>query len=102
MPTTRKQKNVRKSRGAEMLSDIENLDIMLEGNRLEREESEYGGFNRRIEDQIALSSTFMKTMKKINTLIVGKVDRVTVPNTATSPLALTLVLSLIGYQGNLT
>ena len=29
MPTTRKQKKARKSRGHEMLSDIENLDIML-------------------------------------------------------------------------
>ena len=32
MPTTRKQKKARKSRGLEMLSDIENLDIMLGGN----------------------------------------------------------------------
>ena len=29
MPTTRKQNKARKSRGLEMLSDIENLDIML-------------------------------------------------------------------------
>ena len=29
MPTTRKQKKARKSRGLELLSDIENLDIML-------------------------------------------------------------------------
>ena len=29
MPTTRKQKKARKSRGLEMLSNIENLDIML-------------------------------------------------------------------------
>ena len=42
MPTTRKQKKTRKSRGLEMLSDIEILDIMLGGNHLnetEREES---------------------------------------------------------------
>ena len=32
MPTTRKQKNARKSRGLEILSDIENLDIMLGEN----------------------------------------------------------------------
>ena len=32
MPTTRKQKKARKSRGLEMLSDIENLDIMLGEN----------------------------------------------------------------------
>ena len=42
MPTTRKQKKTRKSRGLEVLSDIENLDIMLGGdhfNRAERERS---------------------------------------------------------------
>ena len=42
MPTTRKQKKARKSREVEMLSDIENLDIMLGGdhfNRNERSES---------------------------------------------------------------
>ena len=33
MPTTRKQKKTRKSRGLEVLSDIENLDIMLGGDR---------------------------------------------------------------------
>ena len=42
MPTTRKQKKTRKSRGLEILSDIENLDIMLGGdhfNGAERERS---------------------------------------------------------------
>ena len=29
MPTTRKQKKARKSRGLKMLSDIENIDIMV-------------------------------------------------------------------------
>ena len=38
MPTTRKQKKARKSRGLEMLSDIENLDIMLGENHFERNE----------------------------------------------------------------
>ena len=42
MPTTRKQKEARKSRGVEMLSDIENLGIMLGGNNPEKEEIEYG------------------------------------------------------------
>ena len=36
MPTTRKQKKARKSREAEMLSDIEDLDIMLGGNHFNR------------------------------------------------------------------
>ena len=42
MPTTRKQKKARKSRGLEILSDIEKLDVMLEGNYfsdVDREES---------------------------------------------------------------
>ena len=42
MPTTRKQKKARKSRGLEMLSDIENLDFMLGENHFngtERDES---------------------------------------------------------------
>ena len=42
MSTTRKQKKARKSRGLEMLSDIENLDIMLgenHSNRTERDGS---------------------------------------------------------------
>ena len=47
MPTTRKQKKARKSREAEMLPDIEDLDIMLEGNHLEREESENSNSGRR-------------------------------------------------------
>ena len=38
MPTTRKQKKARKSRGIEMLSDIEHLDIMLGENHFSRNE----------------------------------------------------------------
>ena len=38
MPTSRKQKKARKSRGLEMLSDIENLDIMLGENHSSRVE----------------------------------------------------------------
>ena len=41
MPTSRKQKTARKSREQDMLSDIENLDIMLGGKSLDREESVY-------------------------------------------------------------
>ena len=49
MPTTRKQKKTRKSRGLEMLSDIENLDILLGGDHFEREESEDRNLARRPE-----------------------------------------------------
>ena len=38
MPTTRTQMKTRKSRGIEMLSDIENLDIMLGENHFSRNE----------------------------------------------------------------
>ena len=40
MPTIRKQKKARKSRGLEMLSDIENLDIMLGENHFNTREKE--------------------------------------------------------------
>ena len=40
MPTTRKQKKARKSRALEMLSDIENLDIMLGENHFDTRERE--------------------------------------------------------------
>ena len=50
MPTTRKQKKSRKSRGQEMLSDIENLDIMLGRDHLEREESVNSNLARRPEN----------------------------------------------------
>ena len=46
MPTTRKQKKVRKSRGLEMLSDIENLDIMLGANHFDRNERDESISNR--------------------------------------------------------
>ena len=40
MPTTRKQKKARKSKGLEMLSDIENIDIMLGENHFNTRERE--------------------------------------------------------------
>ena len=48
-PTTRKQKKARESRGLEMLSDIENLDIMLGKRHSEREESVNSNSARRPE-----------------------------------------------------
>ena len=47
MPTSRKQKKARKSRRAEILSDIESLDIMLGDNHLEREGNEFSDSLRR-------------------------------------------------------
>ena len=52
MPSTRKQKKARKSRGLEMLSDIENLDIMIGENHFDtvkREGSLNSNFARRPE-----------------------------------------------------
>ena len=40
MPSTRKQKKTRNSRGLEMLSDIENLDIMLGENHFNTRETD--------------------------------------------------------------
>ena len=54
-----------------------------------------------VDDRTVLNSIHMRTMKKIITLILGKIDQVTVPNTTTTLLAPTVVLSLIGYQANL-
>ena len=47
MPKTRKQKKARKSRGLEMLSDIENLDIMLGENHFSTRESLNSNLPRR-------------------------------------------------------
>ena len=42
MPTTRKQKNkARKTKEADMLTDLENMDITLGSNHFEREDSEF-------------------------------------------------------------
>ena len=49
MPTTRKQKKTRKSRGLEVLSDIENLDVMLGSNPYNRTERERSLDNNSIE-----------------------------------------------------
>ena len=56
MPTTRKQKKARKSRGLEMFSDIENLDIMLGANHFdtrERDESLNSNLARRPESVVS-------------------------------------------------
>ena len=49
MPTTRKQKKASKSWKVDILSDIENLDVLLGGNHLERNESEVSNYGRRPE-----------------------------------------------------
>ena len=50
MPTTRKQKSkARKSEEAEMLSDLENIDIRLGRNHIQRQDNEFGNLARRPE-----------------------------------------------------
>ena len=59
MPTTRKQKKARKSRGLEMLSYIENLDIMLGENHFttrEREGSLNSNMPRRSRSFVSIES----------------------------------------------
>ena len=56
MPNPRKQKKARKSRWLEILSDIDNLDIMLGERHSEREESVNSNSVRRPES--ANSNTF--------------------------------------------
>ena len=56
MPTTKKQKKARKSRSLEILSDIENLDVMLGGNHFnetERDDSLDSASIRRRESVIS-------------------------------------------------
>ena len=76
MPTTRKQKKARKSRGLEMLSDIENLDIMLGENHFnsrERDESLNSNLARRtIVPLVTISETVMRICtKNIEILVQG-------------------------------
>ena len=99
MTTTRKQKEARKSRGAEMLSDIKNLDIMLGGNHLEKEESEYCCSSRRSNNP---NFNVHENNEENHYPNPREIDQVTVPNMGTIVLAPTLVLSLIDYQVKLT
>ena len=83
MPTTRKQKKTRKSRGLEMLSDIENLDIMLGGNHFnttDREGSLNSNLPRRSENFVRNESEnedgdIGENQRKINSRTNTECDR---------------------------
>ena len=62
MPTTRKQKKARKSRGLEMLSDIENIDIMLGVNHFSARERE-GSWNSNLPRSLEASQAMNLRMK---------------------------------------
>ena len=50
MPVTIKQKSkTRKSREADMISDLENMDVLIENSHYERADSEFGNSIRRPE-----------------------------------------------------
>ena len=71
MPTTRKQKKARKSRGLEMLSDIENLDIMLRKNHFITRERE-GSLNSNLPRR---SRSFASNVSENEDGIVGRNQR---------------------------
>ena len=58
MPTTRKQKKARKSRGLEMLSDIENIDIMLGENH----------FNAREREKVVWTVTCLENLEALQAM----------------------------------
>ena len=78
MPTTRKQTKARRSRGLEMLSDVEDLDIMLGGNHFnarEIDESLNSNLPRR-------SGSFISNEFENDEEGTGRDQRVTNPGTS--------------------
>ena len=98
MPTTRKQKKTRMSRGLEMLSDIENVEIMLAGNPFEREESEDSSLARRSESFSCNASE----NNDENLYSNPRENRSSNSSAAKIPRVLPLVLNSINSQVNIT
>ena len=94
MPTTRKQKKARMSRGLEMLSDIENLDIMLGENYFnsrEREGSLNGNLPRRPRSFASHESenedgNIGETQRNINSRANTECDRNSVTGNSTAEI----------------
>ena len=97
MPTTRTQKKARKSRGQEMLSDIENLDIMLGGNHFDSEESEYSILANRPE---SVNCNACENDEENFHLNAKETGLVIAPILAKILPVQVLVLSSISYQVN--
>ena len=74
MPVTRKQKKTRKSRGIEMLSDIENLDIMLGENHYGRNEREESVISNQARRPRSLSRDEFENNDENNYLETGRFD----------------------------
>ena len=71
MPTTRNQKKARKSRGFEMLSDIENLDIMLGENHFNGTERDESLDNTSIRRHESVASNNLEMKVKAHIPIIG-------------------------------
>ena len=102
MPTTstRKQKIARKSRGFEILSDIENLDVMLGENHfngMDREESLDSNLARRPGASL---ETILEMMTRICTRAVGTLVQGLMSTTARTQSVLILMLRLIHCRAN--
>ena len=74
MPVTRKQKKPRKTRGIEMLSDIENLDIMLGENHYNRNEREESVISNQARRPRSLSRDEFENNGENNYLETGSFD----------------------------
>ena len=97
MPTRRKQKRkARKSRGDEMLSDIENIDVMLGANNFEKEESQCSNSVRgdpKVQATmlwLILNTTLILTLEKLRSRVL--------PVMAFVQEGLNLVVNSIGCQ----
>ena len=87
MPTTRKQKKTRKSRGLEILSDIENLDIMLGGDHSNETERERSVDNILREGEAVLQAITWRMKVKVHVQITELIILGLVPNTVeTQPM----------------
>ena len=94
MPTTRKQKKARKSRGLEMLSDIESLDIMLGENHFnarEREGSLNSNLPRRSRSSVSNESenengNIGRNQRNVNSRTNTECDRNLVTGTSSAEI----------------
>ena len=92
MPTTRKQKKARKSRGLEMLSDIENLDIVLGENHFNTRERD-GSINSNMPRRSrSFDSNESGNERKTGIEIKRQPIQVLMPNLTTIQLQVILVL----------
>ena len=80
MPTTRKQKKARKSRGNEMLLDIENLDVMLGENHFSRNERDESISSKRARRPESTSGDVLENNGDNNHLDIENFDPVTRAN----------------------